>query len=262
MDPINEPAIRLALFLAVFTAVATLEWRWPRRPVAGTSQRWTANAVLALLGAAATRAVLPAGLMGVAVFAEDRQWGILGLLTESRLVSGVAAFVLLDFAVYLQHRAMHAVPALWRLHLVHHSDFDLDATTGVRFHPGEMLVSLGWKSAVVILLGAPPLAVLLFEIALNATSLFTHANLRLPGRAERWLQAIVVTPGMHRIHHSIHGDEQNSNFGFSLSWWDLLLRTYRTLRDEDVKAFGVAGWTPNELGPARLLALPWRRLSS
>jgi sterol desaturase/sphingolipid hydroxylase (fatty acid hydroxylase superfamily) len=172
------------------------------------------------------RMILPIGAVGMAVLAESNGWGLFNNVQLPGWLAGILAFILLDFAIYLQHVLFHAVPALWRLHMVHHADLDIDVTTGLRFHTIEIVLSLGIKLAVVSLLGAPALAVLAFEIALNATSMFNHSNLRLPGWLDRVLRLLLVTPDMHRVHHSASPRETNSNFGFNLPWWDFLLGTY------------------------------------
>src|SRR5262249_29775306 len=165
--------------------------------------------------------------VGAALAAQQRGWGWLNRTTMPDELAVLLAVVVLDFAIYLQHVLFHAVPVLWRLHRVHHADLDVDVTTGIRFHPLEILLSLGIKMGVVVALGAPPVAVVVFEVLLNATSLFNHGNVRLPGWLDRLLRLVLVTPEMHRVHHSSDPRETNSNFGFNLPWWDLLLGTYR-----------------------------------
>jgi sterol desaturase/sphingolipid hydroxylase (fatty acid hydroxylase superfamily) len=173
------------------------------------------------------RAILPAAAISVAAFASQRGIGALNLIPLSQTPAVVVSVLVLDVAIYLQHRAFHAVPLLWRLHRVHHADLDFDVTTGVRFHPVEILLSMLIKCAVILLLGPPAVAVLIFEITLNATSMFNHGNVRLPGRIDRVLRWLVVTPDMHRVHHSIDRRETDSNFGFNAPWWDRLFGTYR-----------------------------------
>jgi sterol desaturase/sphingolipid hydroxylase (fatty acid hydroxylase superfamily) len=171
--------------------------------------------------------VYPAAAAGVALFAKQRGWGLLNAVDWPIWAEAAVAVVVLDFVVYLQHVMFHAIPALWRLHMVHHADLDLDASSGVRFHPGEIVISLGIKASAIVALGAPPLAVLIFEVVLNATSIFNHSNLYLPLGLDRVLRLIVVTPDMHRVHHSTVVRESNHNFGFNLPWWDRLLGTYQ-----------------------------------
>ena len=173
----------------------------------------------------------------------------------------VIALILLDLAIYLQHRVFHAVPVLWRLHRMHHADLDIDVTTGARFHPIEILLSLGIKFGVIIALGAPALAVLVFEIGLNATSMFNHSNVRMPAVIERMVRWVVVTPDMHRIHHSIVRRETDSNFGFNFPWWDRLFRTYRPKPEAGHQGMtiGIEQFRePKELRIDRMLAQPFR----
>jgi sterol desaturase/sphingolipid hydroxylase (fatty acid hydroxylase superfamily) len=165
--------------------------------------------------------------VSIALFADDRRWGLLNNFPLPRWIAILTSVVLLDLAIYLQHVMFHAVPALWRIHRMHHADLDFDVTTGVRFHPFEMVISMVFKFAVIVALGAPAAAVLAFEVLLNATSMFNHGNLGIPAGIDRMLRWFVVTPDMHRVHHSILPDETNSNFGFNLPWWDRLLGTYR-----------------------------------
>jgi sterol desaturase/sphingolipid hydroxylase (fatty acid hydroxylase superfamily) len=223
-----EPAIRLGCFAGVLAIMALWELRAPRRKlVAGKPLRWASNLGLVLINGFVLRLVAPLGAVGVALLAESQGWGLFNNVAWPAWTAIAASLVLLDLAIYLQHVMFHAVPALWRLHMVHHADLDIDVTTGVRFHTLEVLLSLGIKAGVVLLLGAPALAVLIFEVLLNATSMFNHSNVRMPPGLDRILRLLVVTPDMHRVHHSIHAREINSNFGFNLPWWDFLLGTYR-----------------------------------
>jgi sterol desaturase/sphingolipid hydroxylase (fatty acid hydroxylase superfamily) len=228
----TEPIIRFSCFVAVLLAMALWEWLAPRRHLTvARPSRWFSNLGLVslntLIVTLAVRVLLPLGVVGTALVAREHGWGLFNNVALPELLSVVLAFVALDLAIYLQHRLFHAVPLLWRLHLVHHADLDFDVTTGVRFHTIEILLSLGIKIGTVILLGAPALAVLLFEVLLNATSMFSHGNVRLPAWLDRLLRLFVVTPEMHRVHHSVVVRETNSNFGFNLPWWDYLFRTYR-----------------------------------
>ena len=200
--------------------------------------------------------------MGFAILAEDRGWGVLPVTFLPLWARCVIALFLLDLAIYFQHRVFHYVPGLWRLHRMHHADVDVDVTTGARFHPIEIGLSLGIKFLVIVLLGAPPLAVLVFEIGLNAISMFNHSNVRLPARIERWLRWIVVTPDMHRVHHSILRRETDSNFGFNFPWWDRLFKTYRARPEKghDHMILGIQGFQDSkELRLTRMLAQPFRR---
>jgi sterol desaturase/sphingolipid hydroxylase (fatty acid hydroxylase superfamily) len=224
----GELAVRVIAFAGVLAAMMVWERAAPRRRLrCPRLRRWGANLALAGLNAGLLRVLSPAALVGVAAWAEQGGWGTLRALDAPVIVALPLSVVVLDGVVYLQHVLLHAVPALWRLHLVHHADQDFDATTGLRFHPIEVLVSFAIKGAGVLALGAPALAVLAFEVLLNATSLFNHGNVRLPAALDRVLRWIVVTPDMHRVHHSVEVRETNSNFGFNLPWWDRLLGTYR-----------------------------------
>ncbi len=226
--PNTESAVRLGFFGGGLVLMAAWEILAPRRRLtAGRPGRWAGNLGLVALDTVAVRLLFPLGAMGTALLARERAWGLLNNVPLSGWLAVVLAVVALDFVIYLQHVLFHAVPLLWRLHMVHHADRDFDVTTGVRFHVLEILLSLGIKLAAVVLLGAPALSVLVFEVVLNATSLFNHGNVRLPAWLDRVLRLIVVTPDMHRVHHSIHSRETNSNFGFNLPWWDFLLGTYR-----------------------------------
>lgn len=257
-----EPAIRIAAFASVFLPMALWEARAPRRPLAvGRAKRWPANLAIVALDALAVRLVFPAAAVGTALAGEARGWGLLPALGLAGPGAFAAAVAALDLAVYLQHVVFHAVPVLWRLHRMHHADLDFDVTTGARFHPVEIVLSMAWKITVVAALGAPAAAVLAFEVLLNATAMFNHGNVRLPERTDRWLRRLVVTPDMHRVHHSVVPAETNSNFGFNLPWWDRLLGTYRA-----APAAGHEGMTiglevlrdPAELRLGRMLLQPFR----
>ena len=224
----QEAWIRLGFFLAVFGGMAWWESIAPRRDlsISPKHKRWMANISLVVVNTFLLRLLFPAAVVAAAVVAEQRQWGVLHLLAWPLWIEGILAVVALDLVVYLQHVLFHAVPAFWRLHRVHHADLDFDVTTGSRFHPLEILLSTGIKVAAVLALGPAVLAVLVFEIVLNASSMFNHSNVRIPVRWDRGLRWCVVTPDMHRVHHSIRRNETNSNFGFTLPWWDRLLGTY------------------------------------
>ncbi len=230
MDVVRyEPGIRLVVFITAFLLLAAGEALSPRRARAVVRRwRWPANVTLVALNTLLIRMALPVTAVGMAVITEQRGWGLLQAVGPIPAVLTVAiAVLLLDFAIYLQHVLFHAVPILWRVHRVHHADIDVDVTTGSRFHPAEILLSMLIKLAFISALGAPPMAVLLFEVLLNAGSLFNHANLRLFPWLDRVLRLVVVTPDMHRVHHSAWGVETNTNFGFTFPWWDHLCRTYR-----------------------------------
>jgi sterol desaturase/sphingolipid hydroxylase (fatty acid hydroxylase superfamily) len=258
----HEPVVRLAAFASVLIGMAAWELLSPRRefPV-GRLRRWPNNFAIVVLDTLLVRLAFPLTAVGLALLAETRGWGLFNVLPVPGWLAIPFAVILLDLAIYLQHVVFHAVPLLWRLHRVHHADLGFDMTTGVRFHPFEIALSLAIKLAVVLALGAPAAAVLLFEILLNATSLFNHGNVRLPGALDRVLRWIVVTPDMHRVHHSARGEETNSNFGFNLPWWDRAFRTYRAQpRDgHDGMTIGLAEFRdPGELRLDRMLLQPFR----
>lgn len=224
----QEQMVRLSAFVGVFALMALWEICAPRRHlIMRKPYRWFNNLGILLINTGLVRLVFPAAGVGVAVFAQGREWGLLNTLSWSSWIEVLVAFLLLDFAIWVQHRLFHAAPWLWRLHRVHHADLDFDVTTGLRFHPLEILLSMAIKTGVILALGAPVAAVLVFEIVLNATSMFNHGNVRLPLHIDRILRWLVVTPDMHRVHHSWHQEETNSNYGFNLPWWDRLLGTYR-----------------------------------
>ena len=224
----HEPLVRFCVFAGVLAAMALWEVMAPRRRQSfGRRLRWTGNLGVVALDTVLVRVTFPVVAVGLAVMAEQHGWGLLNVLEVSGWVAFTASFLTLDLAIYLQHVMFHAVPALWRLHRMHHADLEFDATTGVRFHPVEILLSMGIKLVVVAALGPPAFAVLVFEVLLNATSMFNHGNVRIPLAVDGVLRWLVVTPDMHRVHHSILARETNSNFGFNLPWWDRLLGTYR-----------------------------------
>lgn len=224
----HEASIRFIFFLATFALLATWEIVAPRRELlVSKARRWLANLVILVLNVLLIRIVAPAAAVGIALLAGQRGWGVLHAVDLPAWAEIVLAVVALDFAVYLQHVVFHAVPLLWRLHRVHHADLDFDVTTGTRFHPIEILLSLAIKAAAILLIGAPVAAVLIFEIVLNLTSMFNHSNIRIPQPVDGALRLIVVTPDIHRVHHSVVRDETDSNFGFNLPWWDRLFGTYR-----------------------------------
>ena len=257
-----EPLIRLGVFFGVFVAVALWEALAPRRSAAfARRDRWPHNIGLLVLDVGVLRLAAPGAAIAVAVAGEVRGWGLVNALGVPGWVALPLAIVLLDLAVYFQHVTFHAVPALWRLHRVHHTDLDFDVTTGTRFHPVEILISTAVKCAAVGAIGAPAVAVLVFEALLNATAMVNHANGRLPVAVDRWLRLAVVTPDMHRVHHSILYNETNSNFGFNLPWWDRLFGTYRAqpAAGHEAMTIGVDAFRrPGDLRLDRLLAQPFR----
>ncbi|MCB1865059.1 MAG: sterol desaturase family protein [Chromatiales bacterium] len=207
-----------------------MAWEWfaPRRALTLSRwRRWPSNLGIVVLNTLVLRLLFPAAAVGVAAFAASQSWGVLNHFGVSGWMAVLVSVVALDFVVWLQHVMVHAIPALWRLHRVHHADLDYDVTTGGRFHPFEIIVSMLIKFAAILVIGPPVVAVVIFEVVLNATSMFNHGNVRLPAGVDRWLRWLVVTPDMHRVHHSVDDDETNSNFGFNLPWWDRLFGTYR-----------------------------------
>ncbi|MFK7966423.1 MAG: sterol desaturase family protein [Burkholderiaceae bacterium] len=259
----REQAIRLGGFLAVFALIALWEIVAPRRQATlSKGLRWSSNIALMALNALLLRLVFPLAAVGVAAFGEAGGWGLLNHFQVPLWLAVPIAVIALDFVIWLQHVVIHAVPAFWRLHQVHHADLDYDLTTGTRFHPIEMLLSMLIKFAAVVTLGAPVVAVVIFEVLLNATSMFNHGNIRIPLPINQVLGWFIVTPDMHRIHHSVEPDETNSNFGFSLPWWDRLFGTYRAQPrvGHDAIVIGIRGHTdPREV--ARLdgmLLMPFK----
>ncbi len=259
----HEPAIRLGAFLGVFALIAAWEMIAPRRPLAQSRRlRWTGNLAIVALNTMLLRLLFPLAAVGVALETGQRGWGLFNMLDLPTAVEVAAAVVLLDLAIYGQHVLFHAVPVLWRLHRMHHADLDFDVTTGARFHPIEIVLSMLIKFAVIALLGAPALAVLIFEVVLNATAMFNHGNLRLPRRVDATLRWVVVTPDMHRVHHSVIRAETDSNFGFNLPWWDRLFGTYRAqpAAGHDGMTIGIESFRdPRELRLDRMLLQPFRR---
>ncbi|OEJ69348.1 hypothetical protein BEN30_03420 [Magnetovibrio blakemorei] len=223
----HEPVIRLGAFFSIFAIMALWEIVQPRRALSVSKKlRWTSNLGIVVLNTVIARLVLPMAPVAFAYVALERSWGVFNLVAWNGWVELVAAVVLLDFFIWLQHVMVHAIPLFWRLHRMHHADLDYDVTTGARFHPIEILLSLAIKFAVIALLGASPVSVLIFEVVLNATAMFNHSNVKLPLGLDAVLRLLVVTPDMHRVHHSAIARECNSNFGFNLPWWDRLFGTY------------------------------------
>ncbi len=225
---VNEPTIRLSFFLGVFALIAIWEAKAPRRERLLTRRvRWSNNLGLVALNTVVLRLLFPLAAVGVAAAAAEEGWGVLNRCDEvSAMGKVVIAVVAMDFVIWVQHVMVHAIPLLWRLHRVHHADLDYDVTTGARFHPIEIILSMLIKFATIVLLGPPLVAVVIFEVILNAMAMFNHGNIHLPEGGDRVLRWLVVTPDMHRVHHSIEEDEANSNFGFNLSLWDRLFGTY------------------------------------
>lgn len=224
----HESTIRLGFFFGILLLMCLWEVLAPRRALTVTRmRRWPGNLSLVVLNTVLLRVLIPVTATGVAFFADSRSWGLFNVVETPPGLAVLLSVVALDGIIYLQHVMFHALPVLWRLHRVHHADLDLDVTSGSRFHPIEILISMGIKFVSILLLGAPATAVLIFEVLLNGTAMFNHANARLPLGLDRILRLLIVTPDMHRVHHSTEVDETDSNFGFNLPWWDRLCGTYR-----------------------------------
>jgi sterol desaturase/sphingolipid hydroxylase (fatty acid hydroxylase superfamily) len=251
----NELWIRLSFFFGILIVMFLWELMMPRRPLTASKiTRWFSNLSLVFIDSVVVRLAFPAGLAGVAFLTQQRGWGIFHLSEFPSLLKIVCGVLILDLAIYLQHIMFHSVPLFWRLHMVHHSDMDIDVTTGVRFHPIEIFLSMGIKMIVVILTGAPALSVLIFEIILNGTSMFNHGNVRYPQNVDSVLRLFVVTPEMHRVHHSTIRWETNSNLGFNFPWWDRLFGTYRA---QPAKGHLEMTIGLDQYKEPRKLTLPW-----
>lgn len=251
----TEITIRLGFFFGIFFLVAACEILAPRRALTTSKAgRWFANLVIVGLNPLSVRLVFPVLPVAVALLGVERQWGLLNNLDLPYWLEVAIGVIALDFSIYLQHVLHHAVPALWRLHMMHHADLDFDVTTGLRFHPLEIIISMGIKLMTVVALGPPALAVLIFEVALNATSMFNHSNIHIPEGIDRVLRLFVVTPDMHRVHHSVIIRETNSNYGFNLPWWDRLLGTYK---DQPEKGHEKITIGLSQFRDPKRLTLPW-----
>jgi len=259
----HEKAIRLGAFFGVLAVMGLWETFAPRRAVTVSKPvRWLNNLGLVFFNTALLRLIFPAAAVGMAAFASRQGWGVFNYLDAPAWLAVVVSVVALDFVIYLQHVMMHAVPALWRLHRMHHADLDFDVTTGTRFHPLEMILSMLIKFATIAVLGPPVIAVVIFEVLLSGAAMFNHGNVSLPPALDRVARWIVVTPDMHRVHHSVEDDEANSNFGFNLPWWDRLFGTYRdqpraghdgmTIGIHKYRTPGAVTWLPG------MLWLPFR----
>ena len=258
----NEAAIRLTALFGIFALMAAWEVVAPcRSRLHGRTVRWSANLGLVVFNTVLVRLIFPFAAVAFATLAAQRGWGLLNNIDLPGGLALVLAVVAMDFAIWVQHVMVHAVPVLWRLHQVHHADPDYDVTTGARFHPLEIILSMLIKFAVIAVLGAPAAAVLLFEVLLNATAMFNHGNVKLPAGVDALLRLLLVTPDMHRVHHSTDNTEANSNFGFSLSIWDRLFGTYRAAArlPQESMAIGVAGLTgdPRCVSLTGMLVIPF-----
>ena len=251
----NELAIRLGSFIGIFVAMGVWEAVAPRRTLTSSKGvRWINNLLMTVLNSAVTRIVFPAAAVGMALLSEWSGWGILNMLRAPSLPAGILSFLLLDLTIYTQHVLFHKINLFWLLHRMHHTDLDIDVTTGARFHPVEIVLSMEIKIVAVVLIGAPAWSVLVFEVLLNATSMFNHSNVRMPANVDRNLRRAVVTPDMHRVHHSVITNEMNSNFGFNFPWWDRLFGTYldQPARGHEAMAIGLANYRDT-----KYLKLPW-----
>lgn len=269
MAPLGVPEIvwRLGAFALIFAGMALAELAAPRleRPEmlrALKARRWVTNIAMVVVSSLLLRLVFPLAAVGTALYAQAHGYGLFPALGMSPVVAGILSFLILDFAIWLEHLASHKIRWLWRFHRMHHADTGFDVTTALRFHPVEILISIVWKAAIIIALGAPALAVLIFEIVLNGAAMFNHANLKLPARVDGLLRRLIVTPDMHSIHHSAAPDETDTNYGFNLSLWDRLFSTYRerSKLSPEAMRIGLAQY-PNP-SPARLfwsLLLPFRK---
>ena len=257
-----EPWIRLGAFAAVLLLLAVAELLVPRRVQAfGRWQRWPGNLGLVAVDTLLIRLLFPLAAVGAALLAEQRGWGLFNLVELPAWFEIALAVILLDLLIYGQHVLLHAVPWLWRFHRVHHADVEFDVTTGLRFHPVEIVASMAIKIAAVFLLGPPALAVLIFEVLLNATAMWSHSNIRLPVSVDRLLRMVLVTPDMHRTHHSVVPRETHSNFGFNLACWDRLLGTYREQPEAGHQGMTIglpSHRTIDELRLGRMLVQPFR----
>lgn len=250
-----EIIIRLIIFLSIFTAVALFELKSPCRKLTTSKKfRWINNLAIVIGNPLLLRLVFPFLAVDMAVTAHERGWGLLNILELPSWLEIIAGIILMDLVIYLQHVMFHAVPLFWRLHMMHHADLDYDLTTGLRFHPIEIMLSMGIKISAIYVFGPPIISVLLFEIILNGMAIFNHGNIKIPMQLDRFLRYFIVTPDMHRVHHSVIIRETNSNFGFNLSWWDRLFGTYKAQPEK-----GHVGMTIglSQFRDPQKLTLPW-----
>ena len=259
----EEAVLRLSIFLALFAVLAIWEIVAPRRNQNYSKlTRWVNNLSISAINVLMTRLLAPFTVIFVAFYAHSSGIGLLNVIETPTLLSIVVAVLLLDLSIYIQHIIFHKVDFLWHLHRMHHADLEFDVTTAIRFHPIEIALSLAIKMAVVLAIGAPAIAVVVFEVLLNGTSVFNHANIRIPASIDKFLRLFVVTPDMHRVHHSIIRKETNSNFGFNLPWWDYIFRTYRAQPElgHSEMTIGIEYFREQrELWLDRLLLQPFRK---
>ena len=258
-----EAAIRACVFCGLFGLFAFSEWVKPRRPlVASKSDRWITNIAIVIIDSIAVRLIFQAAAVGVALWAQSRGLGLFNIVDLPWWLVGIVCIVVLDFAVWFSHVLSHKVPIFWRFHRMHHSDRDIDVTTAIRFHPIEIIVSMAYKAAWVIALGAPAWSVIIFEIILNGVAMFNHSNLKLPKALDAIARQLIVTPDMHRVHHSVIREETDSNYGFNFPFWDKLFGTYIAQPQDghDKMTIGLPNWQDER--PTRLawsLALPFKK---
>jgi sterol desaturase/sphingolipid hydroxylase (fatty acid hydroxylase superfamily) len=255
----QEPLIRSVFFVGILGIMALWEWLAPSRHLSVSKVlRWGSNLGLVVLNTLLLRAAFPLAAVGFAAIATERQWGLFNVLELPHWLAVLLSVMVLDLVIYLQHVMFHALPTLWRLHKVHHADRDFDVTTGLRFHPIEIFLSMGIKIVAIALLGAPPVSVMIFEVLLNATAMFNHGNVSLPSPIDRLLRWFIVTPDLHRIHHSVLIHETNSNYGFNLSWWDYMFGTYRSspVKGNQNMTIGLTEYQDT----LRVAQLPWMLL--
>ena len=227
MFEFTEPQIRLGIFIGLFLLLAVMEYLAPRRELEHVkAKRWITNWLIVIIDSFVLRLIFTGAAVGVAIWAEANGYGLFNLVQIPMALSVVISFIILDFAIWFSHLASHKIPLLWTVHRMHHSDVDIDVSTAIRFHPIEIVLSMLWKMIIVVLLGAPAIAVLIFEIVLNGAAMFNHSNLKLPLGLDRILRLFIVTPDMHRVHHSIVHNETDSNYGFNLAIWDRIFGTY------------------------------------
>ncbi|MGB7288200.1 MAG: sterol desaturase family protein [Salaquimonas sp.] len=241
----SEPTTRLAIFIGLFAIMAACEYFAPRRELRPVkTQRWITNWVIVVIDSLLVRLLFKTAAVGGALWAAEQGIGLFNLISAPYWLAFLGSFIVLDFAVWLSHVASHKIPIFWRIHRMHHSDVDIDVSTAIRFHPIEIILSMVWKYAVVLALGAPAAAVLVFEIVLNGGAMFNHANFKLPLKLDRILRWVIVTPDMHRVHHSIDRVETDSNYGFNFSFWDRLFNTYidQPAKGHDGMTIGIEEW--------------------
>jgi sterol desaturase/sphingolipid hydroxylase (fatty acid hydroxylase superfamily) len=251
----NEVFIRLSFFCGIFAFMAVWEMIAPRRSLSSPrGTRWFHNLTLTVLNSLIVRLFIPLTAIEFALYCRGHNWGIFNVSGTPEWAAGILSIVALDLTIYAQHVFFHRIPLLWRFHRMHHTDLDIDVTSGARFHPVEIIISMGIKMAIIIILGAPAWSVLMFEVLLNATSMFNHSNVFMNYRIDQFLRTFLVTPDMHRVHHSVIIQETNSNFGFNLPCWDRLFGTYRDqpASGHEAMTIGLANYRDR-----KWLTLPW-----